>query len=101
MSLEETAKLKEEARIEEENLQKAKEIAECAADAAELIDGDGEEPAEDPPAEDEGAEGEGESEEGAPGDSVPHAPAEDAPAEKIVHAVPNACLEPGINADTA
>ncbi|KAK3275116.1 hypothetical protein CYMTET_16748 [Cymbomonas tetramitiformis] len=51
MSLEETAKLKEDARIEEENLQKAaqaREIAECAADLDHFIvgDGDGKQPPE-------------------------------------------------------
>ncbi|KAK3263655.1 hypothetical protein CYMTET_27542 [Cymbomonas tetramitiformis] len=43
MSLEETAKLKEDARIEEENLQKARELADVAANIDELMDEDGEE----------------------------------------------------------
>ncbi|KAK3275114.1 hypothetical protein CYMTET_16746 [Cymbomonas tetramitiformis] len=81
MSLEETAKLKEDARIEEENLQKAaqaREIAECAADLDDLMDGDGEEGA---TPKDEGEQGEGEAGEGASGDNDPSEPAEDAPAE--------------------
>ncbi|KAK3234146.1 hypothetical protein CYMTET_55575 [Cymbomonas tetramitiformis] len=98
MSLEETAKLKEEARIEEENLKRAKEIADCKKDMQESADEDGEEPAEDPPAETgtasgqpeagEGEKGEdgdeeeeGEAGDGEPGDSVPPAPTDDAPAE--------------------
>ncbi|KAK3235784.1 hypothetical protein CYMTET_54048 [Cymbomonas tetramitiformis] len=97
MSLEETAKLKEEARIEEENLKRAKEIADCAKDMNELDDEDGEEPAEDPAEAGtdseqseagEGEEGEGgdeeeeeEAGEGAPGDNDTPAPAGDTPAE--------------------
>ncbi|KAK3287884.1 hypothetical protein CYMTET_4617 [Cymbomonas tetramitiformis] len=81
MSLEETAKLKEDARKEEENLQKAaqaRELADMAADPDDLIDDDREEGA---APKDEGEQGEGEAGEGAPGDNDPPEPAEDAPAE--------------------